>query len=65
MRNLHYLKDIALDAFESYKAELKGDAKHENWFSPLNSYFSRIGLSACCGDYTNRDMQYSFPLSGI
>ncbi len=25
MRNLHYLKDIALDAFESCKAELKND----------------------------------------
>ncbi|UNE53876.1 tyrosine-type recombinase/integrase [Bartonella machadoae] len=35
MRNLHYLKDIALDAFESRKAELKGDGKDGNWFSPL------------------------------
>ncbi|UNE53718.1 tyrosine-type recombinase/integrase [Bartonella machadoae] len=35
MRNLHYLKDIALDAFESRKAELKGDGKNGEWFSPL------------------------------
>ncbi|WP_375610692.1 MULTISPECIES: tyrosine-type recombinase/integrase [unclassified Bartonella] len=35
MRNLHYLKDIALDTFESRKAELKGDGKNGNWFSPL------------------------------
>ncbi|WP_254493685.1 site-specific integrase [Bartonella sp. B1099] len=33
--NLHYLKDIALDAFESRKAELKDDGKDGNWFSPL------------------------------
>ncbi|UNE55072.1 tyrosine-type recombinase/integrase [Bartonella machadoae] len=35
MRNLHYLKDIALDAFESRKAELKRDGKNGEWFSPL------------------------------
>ncbi|MCZ2159189.1 integrase arm-type DNA-binding domain-containing protein [Bartonella sp. 220] len=35
MRNLHYLKDIAVDAFESRKAELKGDGKNGDWFSPL------------------------------
>ncbi len=33
--NLHYLKDIALDAFESRKAELKNDGKDGNWFLPL------------------------------
>ncbi|WP_208439744.1 tyrosine-type recombinase/integrase [Bartonella heixiaziensis] len=33
--NLHYLKDIALDAFESRKAELKGDGKNGHWFTPL------------------------------
>ncbi len=32
MRNLHYLKDIALDAFESRKAELKNDGEACNWF---------------------------------
>lgn len=34
-RNLHLLKDIALDAFESRKAELKGDGTAGRWFSPL------------------------------
>lgn len=34
-RNLHILNDIALDAFESRKAELKGDGKAGRWFSPL------------------------------
>ncbi|TDT73326.1 integrase [Litoreibacter halocynthiae] len=34
-RNLHLLSDVALDAFESRKAELKGDGKAGRWFSPL------------------------------
>lgn len=34
-RNLHFLKDVALDAFESRKAELKGDGKDGRWFTPL------------------------------
>lgn len=34
-RNLNCLADIALDAFESRKAELKGDGKAGRWFSPL------------------------------
>lgn len=34
-RNMHILGDIALDAFESRKAELKGDGKAGRWFSPL------------------------------
>ncbi|WP_273757116.1 site-specific integrase [Bartonella sp. MM73XJBT] len=33
--NLHYLKDIAMDAFESRKAELKDDGKAGDWFLPL------------------------------
>ena len=35
VRNLHILKDVALDAFESRKAELKGDGLAGRWFSPL------------------------------
>jgi len=35
VRNLHCLADVALDAFESRKAELKGDGKAGRWFSPL------------------------------
>lgn len=34
-RNMHILRDIAVDAFESRKAELKGDGKAGRWFSPL------------------------------
>jgi integrase len=34
-RNLHLFKDIAKDAFESRKAELKGDGMAGRWFSPL------------------------------
>ncbi len=36
--NLHDLKDIALDAFESRKAKLKNDGKDGNWFSPLKHF---------------------------
>ncbi|WP_170545342.1 tyrosine-type recombinase/integrase [Ruegeria arenilitoris] len=32
---LHLLKDVAEDAFESRKAELKGDGKAGRWYSPL------------------------------
>jgi hypothetical protein len=32
---MHLLRDIAIDAFESRKAELKGDGKAGRWFSPL------------------------------
>lgn len=34
-RNLHLLTDIANDAFEARKAELKGDGKAGRWFTPL------------------------------
>lgn len=34
-RNLHLLADVARDAFESRKAQLKGDGKAGRWFSPL------------------------------
>lgn len=35
IRNLDLLADVASDAFESRKAELKGDGKAGRWFSPL------------------------------
>lgn len=38
IRNLHLLKDIAVDAFESRKAELKGDGEAGRWFSPLEHH---------------------------
>ncbi len=34
-RNMNLLKDIAIDAFESRKAELKGDGRAGRWYSPL------------------------------
>jgi len=34
-RNLYLLDDVSRDAFESRKAELKGDGKAGRWFSPL------------------------------
>jgi hypothetical protein len=34
-QNLHILNDIARDAFESRKAEIKGDGKAGRWFTPL------------------------------
>lgn len=34
-RNLKLLKDVAADAFEVRKAELKGDGKAGRWFTPL------------------------------
>lgn len=37
-RNIHLLKDIAEDAFEARKAELKGDGKAGRWFTPLEHH---------------------------
>ena len=37
-RNLHVLEDVAKDAFESRKAELKGDGVAGRWWSPLKLY---------------------------
>jgi hypothetical protein len=37
-RNLNVLNDIAKDAFESRKAELKGDGEAGRWWSPLKLY---------------------------
>ncbi|EPG33017.1 hypothetical protein L253_01874 [Brucella abortus 68-3396P] len=37
-RNLHLLKDVAIDAFESRKAELKGHGDAGRWFSPLEHH---------------------------
>ncbi|WP_024588148.1 site-specific integrase [Aliihoeflea sp. 2WW] len=34
-RNIHLLNDIAVDAFEARKAELKGDGKAGRWFTPI------------------------------
>ncbi|OUS37931.1 integrase [Rhodobacterales bacterium 56_14_T64] len=37
-RNLHLLRDVADDAFEARKAELKGDGVAGRWFSPLGNH---------------------------
>jgi len=37
-RNIHLLKDIAEDAFEARKAELKGDGKAGRWYTPLEHH---------------------------
>jgi integrase len=43
-RNLHVLEEVARDAFESRKAELKGDGKAGRWFSPLELHvLPRLG----------------------
>lgn len=42
---LHLLKDVALDAFESRKAELKGDGKAGRWYSPLELHvLPKLGM---------------------
>lgn len=38
MRSRYLLKDIALDAFESRKADLKGDGAAGRWYSPLEHH---------------------------
>ncbi|WP_181461106.1 hypothetical protein [Candidatus Bartonella washoeensis] len=35
IHNLYYLKGVAVDAFKSRKAELKGNDKNGSWFSPV------------------------------
>ncbi|MGO6968228.1 tyrosine-type recombinase/integrase [Rhizobium leguminosarum] len=43
-KRLHLLEDVARDAFESRKAELKGDGKAGRWFSPLETHIlPRLG----------------------
>ncbi len=44
VRNLHLFAEVAKDAFESRKAELKGDGKAGRWFSPLELHvLPRLG----------------------
>ena len=46
-RNMHLLADIATDAFESRKAELKGDGKAGQWFSPLALHILPMSNDPC------------------
>ena len=56
-RNMHLLKDIAADAFESRKAELKGDGKAGRWFSPLELHvLPRLG-KVPVADIDQRDIR--------
>ncbi|WP_142416976.1 hypothetical protein [Bartonella massiliensis] len=59
--NLHYLKDIALDTFESSKAELKNEGQDGNWFSPLKLHIlSKLAYLLVSEIYPNRDTQYAY-----
>lgn len=55
--NLHLLKDVAQDAFESRKAELKGDGASGRWFSPLALYvLPKLG-GVPVGDLDQKDIR--------
>ncbi|MES0022124.1 MULTISPECIES: integrase arm-type DNA-binding domain-containing protein [unclassified Mesorhizobium] len=56
-RNLHLLADIAKDAFESRKAELKGDGKAGRWFTPLELHvLPKLG-KVPVGEIDQRDIR--------
>ncbi|MER9105731.1 integrase arm-type DNA-binding domain-containing protein [Mesorhizobium sp. M0848] len=56
-RNLHLLADIAQDAFESRKAELKGDGKAGRWFTPLELHvLPKLG-KVPVGEIDQRDIR--------
>ena len=56
-RNLHLLKDVALDAFESRKAELKGDGVAGRWFSPLQLHILPKLGKVPVSDITQNDIR--------
>ncbi|MDP5217150.1 integrase arm-type DNA-binding domain-containing protein [Ruegeria sp. 2205SS24-7] len=54
---LHLLKDVADDAFESRKAELKGDGKAGRWFTPLQLHvLPKLG-KVPIGDIDQKDIR--------
>ncbi|ESX88311.1 site-specific integrase [Mesorhizobium sp. LSHC412B00] len=56
-RNLHLLADIAKDAFETRKAELKGDGKAGRWFTPLELHvLPKLG-KVPVGEIDQRDIR--------
>ena len=56
-RQMHLLKDVALDAFESRKAELKGDGIAGRWFSPLELHvLPKLG-GVPVGEIDQRDIR--------
>lgn len=56
-RKLHLLADVARDAFESRKAELKGDGLAGRWFSPLELHvLPKLGRMPV-GEITQTDIR--------
>jgi integrase len=56
-RSLHLLSDVARDAFESRKAELKGDGLAGRWFSPLEIHvLPKLGRMPV-GEITQTDIR--------
>lgn len=57
IRDQNFLSDVALDAFESRKAELKNDGKAGRWFSPLELHvLPKLG-SLPVTEITQRDIR--------
>lgn len=60
LSRLHILRDIANDAFESRKAELKDDGKAGRWLSPLELYvLPRLGKMPV-SEIDQRDIRDTF-----
>ena len=57
IRNRRSVRDVAVDAFESRKAELKGDGQAGRWFSPLELHvLPKLG-SVPMADITAQDVR--------
>jgi integrase len=56
-RGSHFLKDIAADAFEARKAQLKGDGKAGRWFSPLELHILPKLGGVPVGEIDQRDIR--------
>ncbi len=64
-RHLHYLKDIALDAFESRKAELRGNGKGKKWFLLLKLHIFPKLDSLFVSEIRQTEIRNTFAPSGI
>lgn len=56
-RSLHLLADIAMDAFEARKAELKGDGLAGRWFTPLAKHVLPELGKVPVGEIDQRDIR--------
>ena len=56
-RDQNLLRDVAIDAFESRKAELKGDGKAGGWFSPLELHILPKLGDIPIAEITQRDIR--------